>query len=171
MANGKSATTTRKPPAARSRAAPAKRAPARRSPKAKHTNKPRLLSGGNPRIAKADGDAPVRAYIAALSGWKRDLTRRVDALITANVPHARKAVKWNSPFYGVEGQGWFVSLHVFTRYLKVTFFRGTSLRPVPLCASKAKEMRFVDLHEGGPLDERQLADWIRQAAAIPGWGG
>jgi hypothetical protein len=158
--------TSRKSPAAK-RALAATRRPSR--PKA--TPKPRLLSGGNPQIAKADGDAPVQAYIAALTGWKRDLTRRVDALVTRTVPHARKAVKWNSPFYGVEGQGWFLSLHVFTRYLKVTFFKGTSLRPVPACASKAKEMRFVDLHEGEPVDERQLAGWIRQAAAIPGWGG
>jgi hypothetical protein len=161
--------TRRKAPAAKSRAAPARRAPPRRATEAR--SGPRLLSGGNPQIAKADGDPPVQAYIAALTGWKRDLARRVDALVARTVPQARKAVKWNSPFYGVEGQGWFLSLHVFTRYLKVTFFRGTSLRPVPACASKAKEMRFVDLHEGEPLDERQLADWIRQAAAIPGWGG
>lgn len=165
----KSANTRRKPPATKARAAPARRPSSAKAAKAR--SRPRLLSGGNPQIAKADGDAPVQAYVAALDGWKRDLTRRVDALVTRTVPHARKAVKWNSPFYGVEGQGWFLSLHVFTRYLKVTFFKGTSLRPVPVCASKAKEMRFVDLREGEPLDERQLADWIRQAAAIPGWGG
>ena len=161
--------TKRRAPAARGRTAPARRAPARSAAKAR--SGPRLLSGGNPQIAKADGDAPVQAYIAALTGWKRDLTRRVDKLVARTVPHARKAVKWNSPFYGIEGQGWFLSLHVFTRYLKVTFFRGTSLRPVPACTSKAKEMRFVDLHEGAPFDEKQLTSWIRQAAAIPGWGG
>jgi hypothetical protein len=161
--------TRRKAPATRRRAAPARRTSPRKSttPKAR----PRLLAGGNPQIAKADGDAPVQAYIAALSGWKRDLTRRVDALVTRTVPQVRKAVKWNSPFYGLEGQGWFLSLHAFTRYVKVTFFKGTSLRPVPECASTAKEMRFVDLHEGEAFDEKQLADWIRQAAAVPGWGG
>lgn len=154
--------------ATRRDAAPVRRAsPGRTS---KGGGKPRLLSGGNPQIAKADGDAPVQAYIAALAGWKRDLARRVDALVVRSVPHVRKAVKWNSPFYGVDGQGWFLAVHVFTRYVKVTFFRGTSLRPVPRCESKAKEMRFVDLREGEPLAERQLADWIRQAAAIPGWG-
>jgi hypothetical protein len=129
----------------------------------------RLLSGGNPQIAKADGDAPVRAYIAAMPGWKRDLGKRLDALIAQTVPGVRKAVKWNSPFYGVEGQGWFLSFHVFTRYVKVTFFRGASLRPVPPGPSKDKNVRYLDLHEDGKLDEAQMASWVRQAAALPGY--
>ena len=128
-----------------------------------------VLSGGNPRIAKADGDAPVQAYIAAMPGWKRDLGKRLDALIVRNVPNVRKAVRWNSPFYGIEGQGWFLGLHTFTRYVKVAFFRGTSLRPVPPGASKGKDTRYVDLHEDDPLDEAQMATWVKQAAALPGW--
>jgi hypothetical protein len=131
--------------------------------------KPTLLAGGNPQIAKADGDAPVQAYIAAMPGWKRDVGRRLDALIVRTVPGVRKAVKWNSPFYGVEGLGWFLSLHCFTKYVKVAFFRGTSLRPVPPGESKHKEVRYLDLHEDDELDEAQLATWIRQAAALPGW--
>ena len=130
--------------------------------------KPILLAGGNPQIAKADGDAPVQAYIAAMPGWKRDLGRRLDALIVRNVPDVRKAVRWNSPFYGIEGQGWFLSCHVFTRYVKVTFFQGASLRPVPPGSGKDKDSRWIDIHEDD-LDEAQLATWIRQAAALPGW--
>jgi hypothetical protein len=129
--------------------------------------KPRMLAGGNPQIAKGDGDGPVQAYLAAIPGWKRDLGRRLDALIVATVPGVRKAVKWNSPFYGVEGQGWFLSFHVFTRYVKVTFFKGTSLNPPPAGGS-AKEARWIDIHEGEDVEAR-LTDWIRQAAAIPGW--
>jgi hypothetical protein len=128
-----------------------------------------LLSGGNPQIAKADGGAPVQAYIAAMPGWKREIGKRLDALIVRNVPNVRKAVKWNSPFYGAEGQGWFLSFHVFTQYLKVTFFRGTSLRPVPPGESKHKEVRYLDIHEGDELDEAQMATWVKQAAALPGW--
>jgi hypothetical protein len=128
-----------------------------------------LLSGGNPRIAKADGDAPVQAYIAGMPGRKRDLGKRLDALIVRNVPSVRKAVKWNSPFYGIEGQGWFLSFHVFTHYVKVTFFRGTSLRPVPPGASKHKDVRYFDIREGDELDETQMATWVKQAAALPGW--
>jgi hypothetical protein len=128
-----------------------------------------LLSGGNPQIAKADGDAPVQAYIAAMPGWKSDLGRRLDALIVRNVPHVRKAVKWNSPFYGVEGQGWFLSFHCFTHYVKVTFFRGTSLRPIPPGPSKDKDTRHVDIRESDPLDEARWATWLKQAAALPGW--
>jgi len=141
----------RKPPAVARKASPAK-----------------LLAGGNPQIAKADGNAPVRAYIAAMPGWKRSVGRRLDALVVRTVPGVRKAVKWNSPFYGIEDQGWFLSFHVFTRYVKVTFFRGTSLRPVPPGASKHQEVRYVDLHEDD-LDETQMAKWVRQAAALPGW--
>ena len=130
-----------------------------------------LLSGGNPQIAKADGDAPVQAYIAAMPGWKHDLGKRLDALIARNVPNVRKAVKWNSPLYGIEGQGWFLSFHVFTRYVKVTFFHGTSLRPVPPGASKHKDVRYFDIHEGDGLDEAQMANWVKQAAALPGFLG
>jgi hypothetical protein len=132
--------------------------------------KPKLLAGGNPQIAKADGDAPVQAYIAAMPGWKRDVGRRLDALVVRNAPNVRKAVKWNSPFYGIEGQGWFLALHVFTHYVKVTFFRGKSLRPVPPGESKHKDVRYLDIYENDALDEAQMATWIRQAAALPGWG-
>lgn len=128
----------------------------------------KLLSGGNPQIAKAEGDAPVQAYIAALPGWKRDVGRRLDALVTRTVPRARKAVKWNSPFYGLEGQGWFLGFHAFTSCLKVSFFRGASLRPAPP-GGKGKDARWIDVHEHD-LDEAQMVAWIRQAAALPGWG-
>ena len=128
-----------------------------------------LLAGGNPQIASADGNAPVRAYIAAMPGWKRNVGRRLDALIVRTVPGVRKAVKWNSPFYGVEGQGWFLNFHTFTNYVKVAFFRGTSLRPVPPGESKHMEVRYLDIREDDPLDEAQMATWIRQAAALPGW--
>ncbi|HSI48591.1 MAG TPA: DUF1801 domain-containing protein [Ideonella sp.] len=127
-----------------------------------------LLSGGNPQIAKADGDAPVQAYIDAMPDWKRNIGQRLDALVMQQVPHARKAVKWNSPFYGVEGQGWFLAFHVFTRFVKVSFFKGTDLQPVPP-GGTGKEARWVDVHEGD-FDEAQMVDWIRQAAAKPGWG-
>ncbi|MEI9954486.1 MAG: DUF1801 domain-containing protein [Pseudomonadota bacterium] len=130
---------------------------------------PKLLSGGNPRIAKADGDAPVQAYIAALPGWKRDLGRQLDALIVRSVPHVRKAVKWNSPLYGIEGQGWFLGVHTFTHYVKLAFFRGTLLRPLPPGASKGKDTRYLDIREGDALDEAQLTKWLKQAAALPGW--
>ena len=130
---------------------------------------PALLSGGNPQIAKADGDAPVQAYIAAMPGWKRDVGRRLDALIARNVPGVRKAIKWNSLFYGIGGQGWFLSLHCFAKYVKVAFFRGTSLRPVPPGESKHKEVRYLDIHEDDTLDEVLFVTWIRQAAALPGW--
>jgi hypothetical protein len=130
---------------------------------------PKLLAGGNPQIAKADGDAPVQAYIAAMPGWKRNVGRRLDALIVREAPGARKAVKWNSPFYGVEGQGWFLSFHCFTKYVKVTFFRGALLRPVPPEESKRGEVRHFHVHERDKPDEEILASWIRQAASLPGW--
>lgn len=129
----------------------------------------KLLSGGNPQIAKADGDAPVQAYIRALPGWKRELAGRVDTLIVAAVPKVRKAVKWNSPFYGVEGMGWFLSVHAFTRYLKLTFFRGSALKPPPPGPSKHKDVRHFDIHESDELDEAQLTKWLKQAAKLPGW--
>ena len=127
----------------------------------------RLLSGGNPQIAKADGAAPVQAYIAALPGWKRALGRRLDSLIVRNVPKLRKAVRWNSPFYGIDGQGWFLAFHAYTHYLKVSFFRGTSLRPVPP-GGTGKDARWIDVHEDD-LDEAKMAEWIKQAAELPGW--
>jgi len=133
--------------------------------------KPVLLAGGNPQIAKADGDAPVQAYIAAMPGWKREVGRRLDALIARNIPAVRKAIKWNSPFYGIEGQGWLISLHCFTKYVKVAFFRGTSLRPVPLGESKHKDVRYLDIHEDDQLDETQVVAWVKQASQLPGWGG
>jgi hypothetical protein len=149
--------------------AKAKRSAKKAMPKARKGEKVVLLSGGNPQIAKADGDAPVQAYIAAMPGWKRDLGKRLDALIVRNVPSVRKAVKWNSPFYGIEGQGWLLSFHVFTHYVKVAFFRGASLRPVPPGASKHEEVRYLDIREGDKLDEAQMATWVKQAAALPGW--
>ena len=127
-----------------------------------------LLSGGNPQIAKADGDAPVQAYIAAMPGWKRDLGKRLDALIVRNVPNVRKAVKWNSPFYGIEGQGWFLAFHSFTHYVKVAFFRGTSLRPLPPGEQAARTARYIDIHEDDQLDEAQMATWVKQASQLPG---
>ncbi len=127
-----------------------------------------LLSGGNPQIAKADGDAPVRAYIAAMPAWKRDIGKRLDALIVKAVPGVRKAVKWNSPFYGVESGGWFLSFRVFARYVKVTFFKGASLTPLPPGASKHQDVRYLDIHEDG-FDEKQVVAWIKQAATLPGW--
>jgi hypothetical protein len=142
-----------------------------KKPAAKRVPQPTLLSGGNPQIAKGDGDAPVLAYIAAMPGWKSDLGRRLDALIVRNVPNVRKAVKWNSPLYGIEGQGWFLGLHTFTHYVKVAFFRGTSLRPVPPGASKGKDTRYIDIREGDELDEAQMANWVKQSAALPGFLG
>ena len=130
--------------------------------------RPTLLSGGNPQIAKGDGDAPVQAYIAAMPGWKRDVGRQLDALIARAVPGVRKAVKWNSPFYGAPDQdGWFLSFHCFTNYVKVTFFRGTSLRPLPSGESKHKEVRYIDIREDD-LDEVQLVAWVKQASLLPG---
>ena len=132
------------------------------------TAKPVLLAGGNPQIAKGVGDGPVQAYIAAMPGWKREVGRGLDALIVGAVPEVQKAVKWNSPLYGLEGQGWFLSLHVFTNYVKVAFFRGASLRPPPPVASKSKDTRYLHIHEDDELDQAQLTDWIRQASRLPG---
>jgi hypothetical protein len=143
--------------------------PRRTAPKSQSRKvaKPTLLAGGNPQIAKAYGDAPVQAYIAAMPGWKSDVGRRLDALIVRTVPGVRKAVKWNSPFYGVEDQVWFLSFHVFTKYIKVTFFRGAALRPVPPGESKHKDVRYLDIHED-ELDEAQFAAWVKQASQLPG---
>jgi hypothetical protein len=130
---------------------------------------PRLLAGGNPQIPKGDGDAPVQAYIAAMPGWKQDLGRRLDALIERTVPDVQKAMRWNNPLYGVEGEGYFLSYRCFTRYVKVTFFQGASLEPLPPVAFKDPDARAIDVHEGDDLDEEQLASWIAQAAELPGW--
>ena len=135
--------------------------------------KPKLLSGGNPQIAKAYGDAPVRAYIAAMPGWKRGIGKRLDAIIERAVPGVRKAVKWNSPFYGAEGEdgGWFMSFHCFDKYVKVAFFRGARLEPVPPGESKQKLVRYLDIREndwGVAFDDTQLADWVKQASGLPG---
>ena len=129
--------------------------------------KPALLSGGNPQIAKGYGDAPVQAYVAAMPGWKSEIGRRLDALIVRTVPGVHKAVKWNSPFYGIEDDCWFLSLHCFTKYIKVAFFRGTSLRPVPPGESKQKEVRYLDIHEDD-FDEGQFVAWVKQASQLPG---
>uniref|UniRef100_B0SXG6 YdhG-like domain-containing protein n=1 Tax=Caulobacter sp. (strain K31) TaxID=366602 RepID=B0SXG6_CAUSK len=130
--------------------------------------KPALLSGGNPQIAKGEGDAPVQAYIAAMPGWKSDVGRRLDALIASAVPGVRKAVKWNSPFYGVEDRNWFLSFHCFTKHIKVAFFRGALLHPLPPGGSKQKDVRYLDIHEDAPFDEAQIADWVKQASQLPG---
>ncbi|MBO9713670.1 DUF1801 domain-containing protein [Sphingomonas sp.] len=130
---------------------------------------PVLLPGGNPRIAKGDGDAPVQAYIAATPGWKQAVACELDAVITRTLPEVRKAVKWNSPFYGVAGMGWFLSFHCYTRFVKVAFFKGAELDPLPPGTSKQPDVRYLDIREDDAIDEAQLAGWIRQAAAIPGW--
>ena len=140
------------------------------APREKAAPPVKLLSGGNPQIAKGDGDAPVQAYIAVMPGWKRDLGRRLDALIVKCVPGVKKAVRWNSPFYGVEGQGWFLSIHCLTRYVKVSFFRGLALRPLPPGGTeKSKDVRWIDVYEDDGLDEAQMTSWLKQAAALPGW--
>src|ERR671918_772035 len=166
--SGKSAKVAKKAAVKRVAAKAAK--PRRTAPKSQSGKvaKPALLAGGNPQIAKADGDAPVQAYIAAMPGWKRDIGRRLDALIVRTVPDVRKAVKWNSPFYGIDGEGWFLNFHCFTKYVKVAFFRGTSLRPLPPGESKHKEVRYLDIHEDDQLDEAQLAAWVKQASKLPG---
>jgi hypothetical protein len=133
-------------------------------------DKPKLLSGGNPQIAKADGDAPVQAYIAALPGWKREVGARIDALVSKAVPKVHKAVKWNSPLYGMAGQGWFLGMHAFNSYLKVAFFDGTLLKPMPPRPSKSGKTRYLDIHETDEIDEAQFKKWLKQAASLPGWG-
>jgi hypothetical protein len=160
-----------KPGAARPKLAAGKRGQSTATKKKRPARaaKPTLLAGGNPQIAKGEGAAPVRAYLEAMPGWKGGVGRRLDALVTRTVRGVRKAVKWNSPFYGIEGQGWFLSFHAFTNYVKVTFFRGTSLRPVPPGESKHKEVRYLDIRENDQVDQKQLAAWVRQASALPGW--
>ena len=136
--------------------------------KPSQTGEVRLLSGGNPQIAKGDGDAPVQAYIAAMPGWKRDIGRRLDTLITRTVPGVHKAVKWNTPLYGINGEGWFLSFHCFTKYVKVAFFRGRLLRPVPPGESRTKDTRYLDIHEDDQFDETQFAAWVKHASTLPG---
>ena len=166
----KSAKVVKKAAVRRVVAKPAKpRMTAPKSPARKDkVARPKLLSGGNPQIALGYGDAPVQAYIAAMPGWKSDVGRRLDAIITRTVPGVYKAVKWNSPLYGIEGEGWFLGIHCFTKYIKVAFFRGASLRPVPPGASKQKEVRYLDVREDDPLDEAQFAAWVKQASLLPG---
>jgi hypothetical protein len=131
---------------------------------------PVLLSGGNPQIAKADGDAPVQAYIAAMPGWKSDVGRRLDSIVVRAVPDVRKAVRWNSPFYGMEGQGWFLNFHCFAKYVKVAFFNGASLDPVPPGESKDENVRYLSIYEDDQFDEKQFAAWVKQASQLAGWG-
>ena len=147
---------------------PAKKVPAKKPSGAKSSSEPVLLSGGNPQIPKGDGDAPVQAYIAAMPGWKHDIGRQLDTLIVRAFPKVNKAVKWNSPFYGVEGDGWFLSFHCFNKYVKVAFFRGTSLDPVPPGTSKSKDVRYLDIYEDDRLDEKQFSKWVKQASKLPG---
>ena len=128
-----------------------------------------LLSGGNPQIPKGDGDAVVQAYIAAMPEWKSTIGKQLDRLIEQTVPQVRKVIRWNSPFYGVEGQGYFISYHVFAKYVKVCFIKGKSLKPLPPIDSKDPHARYLHIHENDALDVKQLAAWIKQAAAIPGW--
>lgn len=152
----------------RAAARPAKTGGTARRPRARGTTPVPLLAGGNPQIAKDDGDAPVQAYIAAMPGWKSAVGERIDALIVRALPRVKKAVKWNSPFYGVEEGRWFLSLHVFTRYVKIAFFDGASLEPMPPGASKQKKVRYLDIHEGDELDEKQFIAWVKQASKLPG---
>ena len=137
--------------------------------KNKPVSKPKLLSGGNPQVAKADGDAPVQAYIDAMPDWRQEIGRRLDKVITKTIPSVRKAIRWNSPFYGIEGKGWFVCFHTYTNYVKVTFFKGTLLRPIPPGESKDKQVRYLDIRKDDKTTDEQLASWIQQAAALPGW--
>lgn len=167
-ASKKTATVSKKPAKAVVKK-PAKTRPAASKQKGASTGKTvKLLSGGNPQIAKGYGNAPVQAYIAAMPGWKCDVGRRLDELIERAVPNVFKAVKWNSPFYGLEGQGWFLGVHCFNKYIKVAFFRGASLRPLPPGESKQKEVRYLNIHEEDQLDEAQFIEWVKQASQLPG---
>jgi hypothetical protein len=164
----KPASRTRSVAVTRTSGKPAKVASKTAAKPARKVAKPVLLAGGNPEIAKADGDAAVQAYIAAMPGWKCDVGRRLDALIVRTVPGVRKAVKWNSPLYGMEGEGWFLGVHCYTKYVKVAFFRGTSLRPVPPGESRTKHTRYLDISEHDRIDEAQLTAWVKQASQLPG---
>jgi hypothetical protein len=165
----KPAAPARKPAKAAAKNVPARAGGTKAAAKSKEpAAAPTLLSGGNPQIAKGYGDGPVQAYIAAMPGWKSDLGRRLDAIITRTVPGVRKAVKWNSPMYGVEEKTWFLGIHCFTKYVKVAFFRGSSLQPLPPGGSKQKDVRYLDIREDEPLDEAQFAAWVKQASELPG---
>jgi len=164
----KSAKVTKKPQTKPTTARTSKPRKAATKSSSRKPTKPKLLSGGNPQIAKAYGNAPVQNYIAAMPGWKSDMGRRLDAIIEQAVPRVYKAVKWNSPLYGIEGEGWFIGIHCFTKYIKVAFFRGASLSPVPPGTSKQKEVRYLDIHEDDELDEAQFATWAKQASLLPG---
>ena len=156
---------------AAAKGAAAKAARPRKAAPKSHTAKaaePKLLSGGNPQIAKGYGDAPVQAYIAAMPGWKSEIGRRLDALIVRTVPGVRKAVKWNSPLYGLEDNVWFLGVHVFAKYVKVAFFRGAALRPLPPGTSKQRQVRYLDIHQDDQFDEAQLSAWVKQASRLPG---
>ncbi|TGK42126.1 DUF1801 domain-containing protein [Leptospira andrefontaineae] len=148
-----------------------KKAPAKKSvikKKSPKKKEPVLLSGGNPQIAKGYGDGPVQEYISAMPGWKKDIGRKLDEIIVRTVPYVHKAVKWNSPLYGIEGDGWFLGIHVFNKYVKVAFFRGSHLKPLPPGESKQKEVRYLDIKENDKIDESQLSSWIKQASELPG---
>ena len=147
----------------------AKRSPTRKASPTSTHDQVKLLSGGNPQIPMGDGDAPVQAYIAAMPGWKRAVGEQLDALIERHVPKLQKAVKWNSPFYGVEGHGWFLATHCFTHFVRITWFQGQALKPIPPGPSKDLNARYLDIREAGIEDEKQLVSWIKQAASLPGW--
>lgn len=134
-----------------------------------HGEKPKLLSGGNPQVPKGDGDGPVQTFIEAMPGWKRDVGRKLDKIIEETVPDLRKGVRWNSPIYGVPGQGWFLLFHVYTKYVKVTFFKGRQLDPMPPVESKHENERYYHVYEDEGVDEKQFASWVEQAAKLPGW--
>lgn len=168
MAKSTSSKSTKAVKTASAKRASSKAAKPRKTTPQPRTGAVRLLSGGNPQIAKGDGDAPVQAYIAAMPGWKGDIGRRLDTLITRTIPGVHKAVKWNTPLYGIADQGWFLSFHCFTKYVKVAFFRGTSLRPVPPGASRSQDTRYLDIHEADKIDEAQLTAWVTQASQLPG---
>jgi hypothetical protein len=152
-----------------------KKSPARKKPStrpaARATAKPRLLSGGNPQIAKAEGEAPVQDYIAAMPGWKSAVGARLDAIITRTVPRVKKAVKWNSPLYGAPDRGWFLGVHCFAKYIKIAFFNGVALKPLPPVESKDPKARYFHISETEPLNEKQFTDWVKQASRLPGWDG
>lgn len=165
----KSAKAAKKPATPRAAAKEAKSRSTMSNSQPANVAKPvKLLSGGNPQIAKGYGDAPVEAYISAMPDWKQDVGRRLDALIVRTVPEVYKAIKWNTPFYGIEGQGWFLGFHCLAKYIKVAFFRGTSLRPVPPVDSKSRDTRYFHIHEGDELDEAQFTAWVKQASQLPG---
>lgn len=139
-------------------------------PATKTGAKPVLLAGGNPQIPMADGDAPVQAYIAAMPDWKRGVGEQLDALISAAIPGVHKAVKWNSPFYGISGRGWFLSFHCYTKFVKVAFFKGAHFDPQPPGTSRQPDVRYLDIHAHDTIDAAQLTEWVRQASQLPGWG-